>query len=63
VECEEIAKSQKVFPEVVRPFFKELEFSADDRLLRWWLLGRQWGVVLDPNRWPTPIPFDEIAIP
>ena len=50
VECEEIAKSQKVFPEVVRPFFKELEFSADDRLLRWWPLGMNRGVVLDPDR-------------
>jgi uncharacterized protein (DUF433 family) len=50
VECEEIAKSQKVFPEVVRPFFKELEFSADDRLLRWWPLGMKRGVVLDPDR-------------
>jgi uncharacterized protein (DUF433 family) len=35
---------------VVRPFFKELEFSADDRLLRWWPLGMKRGVVLDPDR-------------
>jgi uncharacterized protein (DUF433 family) len=47
---EEIAKSQTVFPEVVKPFIKDLDFSADQRLLRWWPLGRKQNVVLDPNR-------------
>jgi uncharacterized protein (DUF433 family) len=49
-EYEEIAKSQTVFPEVVRPFIKDLEFSADQRLLRWWPLSKTRSVVLDPNR-------------
>jgi uncharacterized protein (DUF433 family)/DNA-binding transcriptional MerR regulator len=49
-EYEEIAKSQTVFPEVVKPFIKDLEFSADQRLLRWWPLSKTRSVVLDPNR-------------
>jgi uncharacterized protein (DUF433 family) len=50
IEYEEIAKTQKVFPAVVRPFIKDLEFSADKQLLRWWPLGTKRSVVLDPQR-------------
>jgi len=49
-EYEEIAKTQKVFASVVHPFIKDLEFSADKGLLRWWPLGTKRGVVLDPHR-------------
>jgi len=50
IEYEEIAKSQTVFPEVVRPFIRDLDFSADKRLLRWWPLSKSRSVVLDPHR-------------
>jgi uncharacterized protein (DUF433 family) len=50
IEYEEIARSQTVFPEVVRPFIKDLDFSADKRLLRWWPLSKSRSIVLDPNR-------------
>jgi len=50
IEYEEIAKTQKVFTSVVHPFIRDLEFSADKRLLRWWPLGPQRSVVLDPHR-------------
>jgi uncharacterized protein (DUF433 family)/transposase len=50
IEYEEIAKTQKVFPAVVRPFVRDLEFSSDKRLLRWWPLGSKRSVVLDPQR-------------
>jgi len=50
IEYEEIAKTQKVFASVVHPFIKDLEFSADKRLLRWWPLGTKRSVVLDPHR-------------
>jgi uncharacterized protein (DUF433 family) len=50
IEYEEIAKTQRVFTSVVHPFIRDLEFSADRRLLRWWPLGTQRSVVLDPHR-------------
>ncbi len=50
IEYEEIAKTQKVFAAVVHPFIKDLEFSSDKGLLRWWPLGTKRGVVLDPHR-------------
>ena len=50
IEYEEIAKTQRVFPSVVRPFIKDLEFSSDRQLLRWWPLGTRRSVVLDPQR-------------
>jgi uncharacterized protein (DUF433 family) len=49
IEFEEIEKTQKVFPSVVRPFIRDLDFS-DNRLLRWWPLSRNKNVVLDPHR-------------
>lgn len=47
---EEILHGQRVFPDVVKPFLRELEFSPDDHLLRWWPLGIDRSVVLDPQR-------------
>lgn len=47
---EEIVHSQRVFQQVVKPFLKQLEFSPDDQLLRWWPLGIDRSVVLDPRR-------------
>lgn len=50
IEYEEIAKTQKVFAAVVRPFVRDLDFSAQNRLLRWWPLSKDRSVVLDPHR-------------
>jgi uncharacterized protein (DUF433 family) len=47
---DETAFRQKIFPQVVAPFLRDLEFSNDDKLLRWWPLGLKKRVVLDPQR-------------
>ncbi len=50
VEFEEIVLGQKVFPKVVEPFLRDLEFSEYDQIARWWPLGIGRRVVLDPDR-------------
>ena len=50
IEHEEVVHGQRVFPQVIQPFLRELEFSADDQLVRWWPLGPDRAVVLDPRR-------------
>jgi uncharacterized protein (DUF433 family)/DNA-binding transcriptional MerR regulator len=47
---EEVVQGQRVFPRVVAPFLRELEFAGDDRVVRWWPLGTDRAVVLDPQR-------------
>lgn len=47
---EEVVCKQRVFRQVVQPFIKELEFAPDDQLIRWWPLGPERQVVLDPCR-------------
>lgn len=49
IDWEEIVLGQKVFPALVAPFLRELEFS-NNQVARWWPLGTQRRVVLDPNR-------------
>jgi uncharacterized protein (DUF433 family) len=46
----DIARDQRVFGEIVKPFLKELEFSKDNVLLRWRPMGAGHQVVLDPKR-------------
>lgn len=46
----DIVSRQREFARIVEPFFKQLEFSPDQQLLRWWPLGRERAVVLDPSR-------------
>ena len=46
----DIVSRQHEFARIVEPFFKQLEFSPDQQLLRWWPLGRERNVVLDPAR-------------
>jgi uncharacterized protein (DUF433 family) len=50
VAFEEVIQGQRVFPKVIQPFLRELEFSDGDQLVRWWPLGKKRSVVLDPNR-------------
>lgn len=47
---EEVVQGQRVFPKVIQPFLRELEFADDDQLVRWWPLGKERAVVLDPCR-------------
>ena len=46
----DIVSRQREFARIVEPFFKQLEFSPNQQLLRWWPLGRERAVVLDPSR-------------
>jgi len=50
IDYEEVVRGQRVFPQVIRPFLRELEFSSDDQLVRWWPLGTDRAVLLDPRR-------------
>jgi uncharacterized protein (DUF433 family) len=49
-QLEEIVHGQRVFPTVIEPFIRDLEFSQDKRIARWWPLGIKRRVVLDPAR-------------
>jgi uncharacterized protein (DUF433 family) len=46
----EIVQSQQVFAEIVRPFMMELEFGEGNVLERWWPMGKNKRVALDPKR-------------
>jgi uncharacterized protein (DUF433 family)/DNA-binding transcriptional MerR regulator len=47
---EEVVQGQRMFPRVIKPFLRELEFADGDHLVRWWPLGKERSVVLDPQR-------------
>ena len=46
----DIATNQQELLRIVQPFLKELEFASDTQLSRWWPLGRDRTVILDPLR-------------
>jgi uncharacterized protein (DUF433 family) len=46
----EISTSQHVFAEITKPFLKELEFKDGTILERWWPLGKDHHVVVDPRK-------------
>lgn len=46
----DILNQQHEFRRIVEPFLKGLEFAKDAKLLRWWPLGRDRSVVVDPAR-------------
>ena len=46
----EIVRSQHVFAEIVKPFLRDLEFDENEGFVRWWPLGKDRLVVLDPKR-------------
>jgi len=46
----EIASDQHVFAGITKPFLKQLEFRDGSILERWWPLGREGHVVLDPRK-------------
>lgn len=46
----EIVRRQQVFSQIVKPLFKDLEFAQGKGVVRWWPLGSERLVVLDPTR-------------
>jgi uncharacterized protein (DUF433 family) len=46
----DIVSRQQEFSKILAPFIKELEFDEQQVVRRWWPLGRERGVVLDPDR-------------
>jgi uncharacterized protein (DUF433 family) len=46
----EIASDQHVFASITKPFLKQLEFRDGNVLERWWPLGSDHHVVLDPRK-------------
>lgn len=46
----DLLNRQAEFKKIVQPFLKELEFGEDAQLLRWWPMGRERTVVVDPAR-------------
>lgn len=51
VTIEDLAKGQLVFQQIIRPFFRKLEYAADgDRVARYWPQRKEGRVVLDPLR-------------
>jgi uncharacterized protein (DUF433 family) len=56
----EIVESQQVFSEIVRPFLAELEFGPGNILERWWPLGKEGKIAVDPKRnFGQPTVFEE----
>jgi len=45
-----LTNRQQEFARIVGQFLKELEFDSDDSLVRWWPMGRDRKVVVDPQR-------------
>lgn len=41
---------QHAFREIVQPYLRQLEFDPADLPSRWWPMGREGGVVVDPRR-------------
>ena len=46
----EIATDQHVFAEIIKPFLKQLEFREGTILERWWPLGIDHHIVVDPRK-------------
>jgi len=40
---------QHAFPQLVRPYLDQIDFGLDDVATRWWPLGREGGVSIDPG--------------
>lgn len=60
----DLVKSQYAFKQILTPFlYRGLEFDNNDTVVKWWPLGKQRRIVLDPNRsFGRPI-VDEFGIP
>lgn len=40
---------QQAFPQVLKPYLEQLEFGVDGVAARWWPMGKQAGVLIDPR--------------
>lgn len=43
-----VGHGQHAMPALVKPFLEQIDFGADDVARRWWPMGRDAGVVVDP---------------
>lgn len=43
-----VGHGQHAMPQLVKPFLEQIDFGANDVAQRWWPLGRDGGVVVDP---------------
>jgi uncharacterized protein (DUF433 family) len=44
-----VGHGQLAIPQLVKPYLEQIEFGADDVARRWWPMGRDGGVVVDPR--------------
>jgi uncharacterized protein (DUF433 family) len=44
-----VGHGQHAMPQLVKPYLEQIDFGADDVARRWWPMGRDGGVVVDPN--------------
>jgi len=52
----DVSTRQQIFLQAAAPFREELEMDDDDTVIRWWPLGRDQHIVLDPARnWGRPV--------
>jgi len=52
----DLATRQQIFLQAADPFREELEMNEHDQVCRWWPMGRQRYIVLDPTRqWGRPL--------
>lgn len=47
---EDLKRGQYVFNEIMRPFFRKLEYHGRNEVMRYWPLEPRGRIVLDPNR-------------
>ncbi len=47
---EDLRRGQYVFNQLMRPFFRKLEYGRQDEAMRYWPMNRKGRVVLDPVR-------------
>ncbi|MFL5382110.1 MAG: DUF433 domain-containing protein [Longimicrobiaceae bacterium] len=40
---------QQAFPQLVKPYLEQLEFGVDDVAAKWWPMGKEAGVLVDPR--------------
>jgi uncharacterized protein (DUF433 family) len=43
-----VGHGQHAMPQLVKPFLEQIDFGADEVARRWWPMGREGGVVVDP---------------
>ena len=46
---QELATTQFVIEQAARPYFRKLDYDVEG-VIRYWPMGREAGIVLDPNR-------------